>query len=86
MKRKRLPPKNAVYTPDSGTTVMVNYHEKYRILEVEFTGGRAYHYYDVPLNIWEEYKEIIRSGGSSGEFVNYRIKPFYEVVSVKEHC
>lgn len=75
---KRLSKKNALHTPASGTTVMINYSNTSHTLEVEFTGGRVYHYYTVPHSVWEEYKSVIKSKGSSGNFVNTHIKPFYE--------
>ena len=78
MKRKRLSRKNAVYTTrSSDTTVMVNYAAKEKVLEVEFTGGRVYHYFKVGQQLWEEYQALIKAGGSSGNFVNKRIKPFF---------
>ena len=79
---KRLRNKNAVFTPGSETTVMINYSDPLHILEVEFTGGRVYHYQNVDLSTWEEYKSTIQSGGSSGIFVNTKIKPFYEAVEI----
>ena len=78
MNRKRLNKNNAVYTPVSGTTILINYSIKSHILEVEFAGGRVYHYYKVDPLLWEEYKSIIKLKGSSGSFVNTRIKPFFE--------
>lgn len=72
---KRLPRKNAVYTPDSDTTILINYQKEKQILEVEYTGGRVYHYHRVPQEIWNEYVEIIKTGGSSGTYVNQQIKP-----------
>lgn len=85
MKHKRLSRKNAIYTTrSSGTTVMVNYDTKEKILEVEFTHGRVYHYLKVEPRVWEEYKVIIKAGGSSGNFINTRIKPFYKDVEITE--
>ncbi len=72
---KRLPRKNAVYTPDSATTILINYQKEKQILEVEYTGGSVYHYYRVPPEIWNEYVEIIKAGRSSGTYVNQQIKP-----------
>lgn len=85
MKHKRLSRKNAIYTTrSSGTTVMVNYAAKEKILEVEFTGGRVYHYFKVEPRIWKEYIALINAGGSSGTFINTRIKPFYKDVEVTD--
>lgn len=77
MKDKRLNTKNKLSTPKSGTTAYIDYSTKNKILEVEFTAGKAYHYLEVELPVWEEYRELILAGGSSGEFVNRRIKPEY---------
>jgi hypothetical protein len=82
MRRKRLGKKNAICTPTSGTTVMVNYEETDHILEVEFIGGRTYHYIKVPPPVWKEYKNVINSGESSGIFVNSKIKPYYNFYEV----
>jgi len=85
MKRKRLSRKNAVYTTRlSDTTVMINYSEKEKLLEIEFTGGRIYHYFKVPPELWEEYRAHLKAEGSSGAFVNTRIKPFYSFEEIIE--
>lgn len=78
MKQRRLSRKNAIYTPTSGTTIMINYSEISHTLEVEYTGNRVYHYHEVNPLLWEEYKFVIEAGGSSGKFVNTKIKPFHE--------
>ncbi|MBC7826516.1 MAG: KTSC domain-containing protein [Chitinophagaceae bacterium] len=78
MKRKRLSRKNAIHTPESRTTVMINYSDVSHTLEVEYSGNRVYHYYDVDPQLWQEYKAVIESKGSSGRFVNARVKPFHE--------
>ena len=82
MSNRRLDNKNIVLTPTSETTVMINYSHPLQILEVEFTGGRVYHYLNVDLSTWEEYKSIVESGGSSGIFVNTKIKPYYDAVEI----
>jgi hypothetical protein len=81
--RKRLSKTNAIYTPASGATTMINYSEVLKKLEVAFTNGKVYHYLEVEQEKWEAYKSEIENGGSSGEFVNKRIKPFYEVIEVE---
>jgi hypothetical protein len=82
MKQKRLTNRNRILTPASETTVVVNYSSVSRILEVEFTGGKIYHYLQVEPEVWEDYKTTIQAGGSSGTFVNKRIKPFYDDVKL----
>ncbi|WP_350340371.1 KTSC domain-containing protein [Paraflavitalea speifideaquila] len=51
--------------------------------EVEFTGGKVYHYLHVKPEVWEDYKTLIRLGGSSGGYVNTRIKPFYDGIRLE---
>ena len=80
---KRLPVKTAISTPVSGTTEMINYDPKSRVLEVQFTGGRVYRYFQVPLSVWREYKDIVASGGSSGTYVNVHIKPKFRYEEAK---
>ncbi len=83
MRRKRLTNKNKVYTPKSETTISLNYSPVSEVLEVEFTGGKIYHYLEVRPEVWDDYLTEIRMGGSSGAFVNARIKPFYDPVRLE---
>lgn len=83
MRRKRLTNRNRIYTPSSETTVYVNYSPVSEVLEVEFSGGKVYHYLHVKPDVWEDFRTTIRSGGSSGVFVNKRIKPFYDDVRLE---
>lgn len=78
MRRKRLTNQNKIYTPSSETTISLNYSPVSQVLEVEFTGGKIYHYLHVTPDVWEDFRTLIKSGGSSGTFVNRRIKPFYD--------
>ncbi len=81
---KRVSRRTAIYTPTSGTTVLINYSEDLSVLEVEFRDSNSvYHYLDVELEKWEEYKSWIEEGRSSGAFVNKYIKPFYKAVEVE---
>jgi len=77
MRKGLLNTSQKILTPQSGTTIYADYLEDKQILEVAFTGGKTYQYYGVDNLIWEEYKQVILSGGSSGQFVNYKIKPIY---------
>jgi hypothetical protein len=79
---KRLDKRNAIYTPASDATIMINYSKTLKKLEVEFTNGKVYHYLEVENDKWQKYKSEIDKGRSSGEFVNKKIKPFYEVVEI----
>ena len=81
-KKSRLSDANKIRTPKSGTTLSVNYSYPLKKLEVKFTGGRIYHYRNVEPTVWEELKSTINSGGSSGNFINTRIKQFYEAEEI----
>ena len=75
---KRLNHQNRIYTRSSSTTTYINYSINRKILEVEFKDtGKAYQYFHVPQNVWDEYKQEVKSGGSSGKFYNKKIKPVY---------
>ena len=78
MIQKRLNSENKLYTPESGTTVYIDYIPKNRILEIEYKNGKTYRYLDVEPEVWEDYKDTIQAGRSSGVFVNFNIKPHYE--------
>ena len=56
---------------------MIDYSEKQRILQVEYTNHQVYQYKKVEPEVWKEYRDVVLSGGSSGTFVNTRIKPHY---------
>ncbi|WP_256011556.1 KTSC domain-containing protein [Desertivirga xinjiangensis] len=77
MKTRLLNTRNKIVTPSSGTTNHVDYAEHKQVLEIAYTGGKTYHYYNVDLNVWNEYRTEVLNGGSSGVFVNTRIKPVY---------
>ncbi len=82
---KRVSRRTAIYTPTSDTTVLINYSEDLSILEVEFRDiNSVYHYLDVELEKWEEYKAWVEDGRSSGSFVNKYIKPFYKAVELEK--
>ena len=82
--KKRLSRKNAIYTGGSGTTTMINYDMTSHILEVQFIEGDVYHYLHVPPKVWKEYEVVVKTGGSSGTFVNKKIKPYYKYVKISE--
>ena len=81
---KRLNTENRLYTPNSGTTVYIDYIPQARVLEIEYKNGKVYRYYDVEPDTWEEYKETVITGGSSGVYVNFNIKPNYEYEELTE--
>ena len=83
--KKRLSRKHAVFTPRSGTTIMVNYDAGRHILEVQFIEGDVYHYLDVPAHVWKELESEIKTGGSSGTYVNKQIKPNYKYKKIEDN-
>ncbi|MEP6595520.1 MAG: KTSC domain-containing protein [Ginsengibacter sp.] len=80
---KRLSWKNLITTPKSDTTTFINYDKERNILEVRFADG-VYHYFNVPPQVWEEYKTLVESGGSSGKFINFIIKPYYKYQKLED--
>jgi hypothetical protein len=66
------------YTPDSSNIVKIKYYEDNYILEVEFQNGGIYHYYDVPIPVWENFK----ASDSKGKFLHEHIKGNYRYSKV----
>jgi len=64
---KRLP-------VDSSAVRSVGYDPKSLVLEIEYTNGSIYDYYDVPPEVYQEFCEA----DSMGAFVNFRIKPNFQ--------
>lgn len=83
MDSRKFNSKNKIFTPTSGTTAYIDYSAQQKTLEVEFLGGKTYRYFNVKPETWEAYKKIITSGGSSGRFVNFEIKPNYRFEEIK---
>lgn len=57
----------------SSSVVSVGYDEAAQVLEVEFTGGRVYQYFDVPSSVHAE----MMSGVSVGKYIAAQVKPYY---------
>lgn len=51
----------------------LRYNSNIQTLEVTFQSGRVYQYFDVPLNVWNDFK----SAESKGSFLNKNIKGYY---------
>jgi hypothetical protein len=58
---------------ESSAIESIGYDARSRTLEVEYAGGRVYHYLGVPPGAYE----LLLRAESHGAFVNRRIKPFY---------
>lgn len=60
--------------PISSTTIAsVGYDEPTMLLEIEFTNGHVYQYFDVP----REHFEGLMAASSPGNYLNTIIKPNY---------
>jgi hypothetical protein len=62
----------------SSTIVSVGYDEEQQILEIVFTGGRVYHFLEVPP---ERVLSLLRAE-SKGRFFNAEIKPYFDYRAV----
>ena len=58
---------------DSSAVERARYHPETRILDIWYTGGALYSYFEVP----EEAYRALREAPSAGEYVNLEIKPRY---------
>lgn len=52
----------------------IGYDDVQQILEVEFHGGRVYHYYDVPMYVYEE----LMDASSHGTYLSANVKGNYQ--------
>jgi hypothetical protein len=63
---------------DSASILRLSYDEAETLLEVEFHNGGIYQYLDVPIYIWEEFKQA----GSKGQYLNSSIKGMYRFIKI----
>lgn len=61
------------YCVASSNVASIGYDLSSETLEVEFLNGSIYQYYNVPSNIFEQF----RIESSKGKFLNTHIKNFY---------
>jgi hypothetical protein len=50
------------------------YHPTARVLEIEFATGAVYHYFDVPLDVYQD----LLDAPSQGRFFHNRIRGIFE--------
>jgi len=62
----------------SRNLVEIGYNEESRTLEVMFTNGRVYQYFDVPPQVHSE----LMNAGSIGKYLNDNIKGVYRYARV----
>lgn len=60
-------------SPESSTIVRVNYDDESQIMIVEFKSSGQYHYFDVPLHVFE----AMQNSSSRGQFLSQEIKNRY---------
>lgn len=56
----------------------ISYDETSSNLEVEFLNGRVYQYFDIPVLIWQQFKQ----SDSKGKFLHTTIKGNYRYTRV----
>ena len=62
----------------SSNVSSVGYDVNTMVLEVEFHSGSIYQYFDVPLNIYQEFM----AAGSKGQYFAQHIKGYFRYVKV----
>jgi KTSC domain-containing protein len=65
---------------ESSLMTGVAYDEKTRELEIKFTSGKTYRYFDVPEDVYVR----LRDANSKGEFFTEEIRDVYEYAEVRE--
>lgn len=67
------------YTNFSSSNVnRISYDDESSTLEVEFHNGSIYQYFDVPQQVWEQFK----AAGSKGQFIHQVLKGQYRYARV----
>lgn len=67
---------------ESSNIRAVGYDSPTRVLEVEFTSGAVYRYFDVLLPVWSEFMRRKVSGESIGRYFNSNVKGIYKFTKV----
>ena len=62
----------------SGNIARISYEKSSSTLEIEFHSGAVYQYFDIPLNIYQEFM----GAGSKGQYFAAHIKGYYRYVKV----
>ncbi|MBC8053723.1 MAG: KTSC domain-containing protein [Sphingobacteriaceae bacterium] len=61
----------------------IDYMISKRMLEIAYKNGKVYRYFDVEPEVWDDYRDLVKSGGSSGVYVNFNVKPHFECKEVE---
>ena len=64
---------------DSSAIYKIGYNFSQKILHIEFTNRKIYVYYDVPQNVYKEFKKA----PSKGRYFNSNIKGYYYYKRIK---
>lgn len=59
---------------DSTCVSWAKYYKYTKRLKLEYTNGNAYEYTDIPYWKWRDFY----NAESKGEFINKKVKPYYE--------
>lgn len=62
----------------SSNVSRISYEESNSTLEVEFHNGSIYQYYDVGVNVWQDFK----AAPSKGQFIHQNLKGKYRYARV----
>ena len=73
MKGRKLSTTNQTYVSSSAVR-SIDYSVSSETLELEFINNQVYHYYKVPMQVWEKTVNMVKTGKSLGAFVNDEIK------------
>lgn len=62
----------------SSNVSRISYEESSSTLEIEFTNGSIYQYYDVGVNVWDDFK----SAPSKGQFIHLKLRGLHRYARV----
>ncbi len=64
----------------SSATAAIGYDETEQVLQIKFAQGATYQYYDVQVEVWEDFVEA----DSKGQFFHAQIKGYYESARIDQ--
>lgn len=66
----------------STTVARFRYHSETQMLEIEFTSGSVYRYFNVPNIIYENFVKQVVAGESAGQYFNANIRGCFRYARV----
>ena len=54
--------------------ISIDYHAELKIIEIEYTGGKLYHYPGIDEKVWATFLQFVNVGSGLGTYINLDFK------------